>query len=163
MLRYYSLQVFQTDGVGHTPQATSSFAPTLEELDLPDAGLWRIGLRVWPVGWILFILTVDIGLFVSTEQTIQRNRVGPGEGQWTFGQTLALLVVVFPIMDLLRQIREMRDSRRRRRVLAESGQSDANDPDGQEMSEVCVHLIYASANSGFNLISQVGPTNEPTV
>ena len=117
------------------PQATNSFAPTLEELDIPNEGLWRIGLRVWPVGWILFILTVDIGLFVSTEQTIRRNRVGPGEGQWTFGQTLALLVVVFPIMDLLRQIREMRDSRRLR-VLAESGQSDANNPDGQEMSEV---------------------------
>ena len=129
------------------PQTTNSSSPTLDELNLPDAGLWRVALRVWPIGWILFILAVDIGLFVSTEQTIQRNRVGPGEGQWTFGQTLALLVVVFPAMDLLRQIRDMRESRRLR-MLAESEQDN---PDGQEMSEV--HpvdqvCIYASANSG---------------
>jgi hypothetical protein len=105
--------------------------------DLPDTGLWRVALRAFPICWILFVLTLDIGLFVSTEQTIRRNNVGPGEGQWTFGQTLALLVVIFPMMDVWRMIRGVWDRRRRPGRLEESERTgDGDNTDGREMAQV---------------------------
>src|SRR5882762_4108507 len=121
----------KTWDAGEPTQAENPRAPTLEELNIPETGSWSIYMRAFPAGWIFFILVVDIGLFVSTEKTISNNIVGPGEGQWTFGQTLALLVVIFPAMDVWRQTREMLNNRRVRKLASRSRDAgtDANEED----------------------------------
>jgi len=45
---------------------------------------------------------------IDTELTISRNaiRVGSGESQWTFGQTLAMLMMTLPFVETLRQAQE---------------------------------------------------------
>jgi hypothetical protein len=111
--------------------AANPFAPTAEELNIPETGGWAIMMRSFPAGWILFILILDIWILVSTEKTISNNKVGPGEGQWTFGQTLALLVVVFPVMDVWRQAKEMLNNRRARERGVEGL------PPARELRQVC--------------------------
>jgi hypothetical protein len=44
-------------------------------------------------------LIAIILIIVSTEQTIRANNVTPGEGQWTLGQTLALMAAVISTLE----------------------------------------------------------------
>jgi hypothetical protein len=131
--------------------AANPFAPTAEELNIPETVGWAIAMRFFPAGWILFILIVDIWIFVSMEKTIANNNVGSGEGQWTFGQTLALLVVVFPVMDVWRQAREMLNNRRAREHGVEGPHA------ARELREVCV-----APSTGSELF-QIASTGEQAV
>jgi hypothetical protein len=51
-----------------------------------------------PLLWICIIIA-------STEATIRINTVSPGENVWSFGQTFALLILVFPITDILSEVK----------------------------------------------------------
>ncbi|KAJ2916274.1 hypothetical protein MD484_g4152, partial [Candolleomyces efflorescens] len=51
------------------------------------------------VGMIALVIIIDISFIVSTELMISRGCVREGEGQWTYGQTLALMALIIPIID----------------------------------------------------------------
>jgi hypothetical protein len=79
----------------------------------------------WPPGWhatallvvpgLLFLLLINIFFVINTELTIHRGvkQQQPGESQWTFGQTLALLLLSLPIRDTALLEFYRRDSARR--------------------------------------------------
>jgi hypothetical protein len=48
---------------------------------------------------LLFLLAVNIVFIVNIETTVKLHKV-PGESQWTFGQTLAVLLLVLPLRDV---------------------------------------------------------------
>jgi hypothetical protein len=45
------------------------------------------------------VLAISLFVVVSIEKTIRANTVGPGEEQWTLGQTLALSISLIPVVD----------------------------------------------------------------
>ena len=57
------------------------------------------------VGAPLFGALLVLLFVVDTELMIRRNKglVKEGESQWTFGQTLAMLVVVLPLVEVTKQ------------------------------------------------------------
>jgi hypothetical protein len=74
------------------------------------------------IGLVLLAL-INIIFLVDIELTLSRNKQlqSPGEGDWGFGQVLALLLLVVPlrdfvksIIDIRRKIREMRQDLQRR-------------------------------------------------
>jgi hypothetical protein len=58
--------------------------------------------------YITMVLAAMIILIVDTELMIYRNAklVEAGENQWTFGQTLAMILLFFPLSELVNTIRE---------------------------------------------------------
>jgi len=63
-----------------------------------------------PDRYILPVITaflLVIGLIVSTEKTIINNNVGPGGGQWSFGQTLSLILTLPSLWTVIIDIWEM--------------------------------------------------------
>jgi len=60
-----------------------------------------VGLGAW-----IFATTIILIFIVDTELMIRRNAdiVQPGESQWSFGQTLAMLLVVLPLLDTLTEV-----------------------------------------------------------
>lgn len=53
-----------------------------------------------------FLAALNIIFIIDIELTLRRNKgiQDPGEGEWSFGQVLALLLLIIPIRDLLRSI-----------------------------------------------------------
>jgi hypothetical protein len=90
---------------------TIALLPTLSGfclygLNLMQGALWlclpypygRLTIIMFPpLLWICVIIA-------STEATIRINIVSSGENVWSFGQTFALLILVFPIKDILVEI-----------------------------------------------------------
>ncbi|KDQ13351.1 hypothetical protein BOTBODRAFT_33672 [Botryobasidium botryosum FD-172 SS1] len=74
-------------------------------LSVPD----KAPAAVW-----FMALFIDVIFVVDTEVMIRRNAglVQAGESQWTFGQTLAMLVLVAPLVDLYRKVRGWRRGER---------------------------------------------------
>jgi hypothetical protein len=68
----------------------------------PHEPQWR---GVVLVGMIFVSLILDIAFIVSTELMISRGCVREGEGQWTYGQTLALMGLILPIIDTAKMVR----------------------------------------------------------
>jgi hypothetical protein len=64
---------------------------------------------------LVFLLLVNAVFMVDTELTVHRGtkQQQPGESQWTFGQTLALLLLSLPIRDTALLESYRRDSVRR--------------------------------------------------
>lgn len=60
---------------------------------------------------ILVATVIDIIFIVNTELTIWRSRklVRNGESQWTFGQTLSMLMLVPPLMEVMTYSRKVKD------------------------------------------------------
>ncbi|KAG6824040.1 hypothetical protein H0H87_012649, partial [Tephrocybe sp. NHM501043] len=56
---------------------------------------------------------VDIWLIINTELTLKANRglVGVGENEWTFGQILALFLLIIPVRDFYVVLMQIRDRR----------------------------------------------------
>ena len=52
----------------------------------------------------LTLVAVSLIIIISIEETIASNQVAPGEAAWGLGQTLALFVACFPLLDLARWI-----------------------------------------------------------
>jgi hypothetical protein len=63
-------------------------------------------------GFIVLTFLVQVYFIVTTELTIRANRTllvdSSQEGDWTFGQTLAVALVAIPLIDVVTQIREER-------------------------------------------------------
>ncbi|KAG6827332.1 hypothetical protein H0H92_012181 [Tricholoma furcatifolium] len=74
---------------------------------------------------------IDILLVINTEVTIKKNSkrpgfLGAGEKDWTFGQTLALLLLLLPLRDLGESIMEKRAASLGKRLVksSEKGETD---------------------------------------
>jgi hypothetical protein len=64
---------------------------------------------------------INIVLIVDIEATIHRaipNQNANDESQWTFGQTLALLLLVLPMRDVFNYIKESREAEHARECTA---------------------------------------------
>ena len=62
--------------------------------------------------FVAFSLSVWVVELVTIEQTIARNGLAQKANQWTFGQTLSMIMVIGPVLPLLVTIRdELTDSR----------------------------------------------------
>jgi hypothetical protein len=67
---------------------------------------------------LVFLLFVNIVFLVDIETTIGRHRVAE-ETQWTFGQTLAVLLLILPLRDVFDFIIHVRNEKRRGRYSEE--------------------------------------------
>jgi hypothetical protein len=72
-------------------------------------------MSIWPLPVALF---VDILLIIATESIIKRNTVASDGGIWSFGQTLALLLLAFPIMQTWKEGRKLWQLREARSITA---------------------------------------------
>jgi hypothetical protein len=61
------------------------------------------------------LFAINIIFLLDIELTLRRNRTlqDPGDKAWTFGQILAMLLLVMPLRDILETIFERRETRRR--------------------------------------------------
>lgn len=50
---------------------------------------------------ILTALVMNVCLIMTLEKSIRANRVSPGEGDWSLGQTFALVVAILPLVDVI--------------------------------------------------------------
>ncbi|KAJ3564760.1 hypothetical protein NP233_g8076 [Leucocoprinus birnbaumii] len=71
------------------------------------------------------VFTIDVYFLALTESQIgfNANLLAPGDSDWTFGQILALLLLVVPLRDLLETILE-RNSKKLGKILLSLGRSD---------------------------------------
>jgi hypothetical protein len=76
---------------------------------------------------------------VDTEFMIQRSSglVKPGESQWTFGQTLALLMLVLPMVEVAKRAKEWYKAHRERKRESEKRRelNDVEKADDKDQSE----------------------------
>jgi hypothetical protein len=85
-------------------------------LDSTNSGRAILAVKVaellqatWPIlVGLIFLLGVNLVLIADIETNLCRATLNqePGEAQWTFGQTLALTLLVLPIRDVYDYIRE---------------------------------------------------------
>ncbi|KAJ7938641.1 hypothetical protein B0H13DRAFT_1941686 [Mycena leptocephala] len=78
--------------------------------------LWFKRRTIIPIVIGLLILgVINIIFIVDTEVMLHANNsvLGQGNSDWTFGQTIALLLLLVPLRDLVETIMEKHDSRRR--------------------------------------------------
>ena len=81
--------------------------------------LFHVGLLIsWNllqgrIFYLQFVLLLDVLFAVDTELMIHRSRplVQPGESQWTFGQTLAVIVTIIPLLEARKCIKWWRRSK----------------------------------------------------
>lgn len=115
------------------------------------------GQSIFPVivGLALLALTVIL-LLMDTERAITANKglLLPGDSQWTFGQTLALVLLLLPLRDIAETVWERRPKELGRRLLeaAEKGHLDVvkylvelGAPVDVLGKQVCFHLSCAVA------------------
>ncbi|KAJ6568741.1 ankyrin repeat-containing domain protein [Mycena capillaripes] len=64
---------------------------------------------------LIMLFAINLIFVLDIEMTIQQNHAlqAPGESLWTFGQILAILLLVLPLRDLLEAVLERSDKRRR--------------------------------------------------
>jgi hypothetical protein len=106
-------------------------------------------LRVEPVYIsLMFLLAVDIVFMVDIETAISHHQVSD-DSQWTFGQTLAVLLLVLPLRDVFYFIRDSiraRHIKKRRQEctdeLKAALQNDKMDP-AERMRQVKRAVKYA--------------------
>jgi hypothetical protein len=93
----------------------------------PTIGQWirsamAVARALWPIlTGLLFLLAINIVFIFDIETTIRRAipyQDANDESQWTFGQTLALLLLVLPIRDVFDYIRESRKAEYAQRCTA---------------------------------------------
>jgi hypothetical protein len=85
---------------------------------------------------------LELIIIIGTEGTISRNTVAPGEHIWTFGQTLALLVMVFLAWDLFKDLKDSYRGKqwRRARESSRSARSTASLMDAVDVCFTCPPL-----------------------
>jgi hypothetical protein len=80
----------------------------------PIARVMNFMKPVWPiVTGLLFLLSINIVFIIDIETTIKRAipyQDARDESNWTFGQTLALLLLVLPMRDVYDYIKESREA-----------------------------------------------------
>ncbi|KAH8796874.1 hypothetical protein DL96DRAFT_1643421 [Flagelloscypha sp. PMI_526] len=75
--------------------------------------------RIFPISVGLFVLSaINVIFLIDTELTVQRNRPlqEDGEDQWSFGQTLSLLLLLIPLRDVIEGLQRRREKDMQRRV-----------------------------------------------
>jgi len=74
-------------------------------------------LKAMEVWFLVMAVCLDILLIVGTEGIvyINRNSVGEGEGDWTFGQTLSMLLLVIPFLDAVSKFRAVLKEKREKK------------------------------------------------
>jgi hypothetical protein len=67
------------------------------------------------IGMVL-LLTINVIFLVNIELTLRQNRElqSPGESLWTFGQILAILLLVLPLRDLVETVLSRHEKQRRK-------------------------------------------------
>jgi hypothetical protein len=121
----------------------------------PDAVPVYIGLT--------FLLAVNIVFMVDIETTIYRHKV-LDESTWTFGQTLAILLLVLPLRDVFVFVIQVRKEKRHkecrmtctRKLKVALETPEMNEP--ERMSEVMNAVKYADIRaevSGMSIVLQV--------
>jgi hypothetical protein len=80
----------------------------------PIARVMNFMKPVWPIlTGLSFLLAIDIVFIFDIETTIKRAipyQDATDESKWTFGQTLALLLLVLPMRDIYDYIKESREA-----------------------------------------------------
>ncbi|KZT52556.1 hypothetical protein CALCODRAFT_87539 [Calocera cornea HHB12733] len=74
-------------------------------------------------GFLALTAVLEIAFWIwRAEKTIWLNQhlISPGEDDWTLGQTLSLLLLVLPLMDMVKRLREVIWGRKARRNAPES-------------------------------------------
>lgn len=78
--------------------------------------LMRFVRSLWPIlAGLLFLLAINLVFIIDIETTIRRAKThqdARDESNWTFGQTLALLLLVLPMRDVYDYIRESHETER---------------------------------------------------
>ncbi|KAK7062497.1 hypothetical protein R3P38DRAFT_2835456 [Favolaschia claudopus] len=84
-----------------TPGVTKR-ARSLAKRSLWALQMWYNPLLLPTVLGLVCLFAINIIFIVSIEVTLRQNSalIDPGESDWTFGQTLALLMLVLPLRDL---------------------------------------------------------------
>jgi hypothetical protein len=96
-------------------------------------------LSVMPVYiGLMFLLAVNVVFMVNIESTISLHRL-TDESTWTFGQTLAVLLLVLPLRDVFGFIMHVRNERRRARYTKKLTDAlEANsEPCYKDLSHFC--------------------------
>jgi hypothetical protein len=74
-----------------------------------------VAKRVIRVGlpYLCFVAFIDVFFTIDTELLVRRNQqfVQPGESQWTFGQTLAVIVAITPLWEARKCLKQMKSAR----------------------------------------------------
>jgi len=65
-----------------------------------------VAAAVCSVMYLISFAVYPLLLVIFTEKTIQINSVAFGEGQWTFGQTIAIIVVLPVLVDVASKCRD---------------------------------------------------------
>ena len=72
----------------------------LGRIEVADPRLRR-DLASSQVVWLLVHTGVNIYMIVTLEQTVARNRLSPEEREWTFGQVLAIFVLLGVVVEVI--------------------------------------------------------------
>lgn len=58
------------------------------------------------------LVIIDVIMLIDVELTLRRNKKNqvPQEGYWSFGQVLALLLLIIPLRDFVKSVMEIRDT-----------------------------------------------------
>jgi hypothetical protein len=94
----------------HRWESLSNYSKTLRPSIVPIS----VGL--------VFLLAINVVFLVDVETTIYRARKGQqqlDESEWTFGQTLALLLLSLPIRDVLEFVLETQERKHREKCTEE--------------------------------------------
>jgi hypothetical protein len=94
---------------------------------------------------LVFLLAVNIVFMFDIETTLyrahKRNLQAQGESDWTFGQTLALLLLVLPMRDMIEYIKQMWEAERARRCTKQ-----LVDAVGRGDAQAALHAARYAAN-----------------
>jgi len=69
---------------------------------------------------------INVIFLADTEVTLRENKhlVDEGDADWTFGQTLALLLILVPLQDIIEALVKRRSKRLGKKLLEASGKGD---------------------------------------
>lgn len=96
------LRAPESDPAPTVPPGITKRARRLARRSLWALQMWYNPFLVPTVAGLVLLFAINIIFIVDTEVTLRQNRflLEAGEGDWSFGQTLALLLLVLPLRDL---------------------------------------------------------------
>ncbi|KAJ7346108.1 hypothetical protein DFH08DRAFT_870547 [Mycena albidolilacea] len=96
------LRTPESDPAPTVPPGITKRARRLARRSLWALQMWYNPFLLPTVAGLVLLFVINIIFIVDTEVTLRQNRflLEAGEGDWSFGQTLALLLLVLPLRDL---------------------------------------------------------------
>lgn len=104
-----------------------------EDLDSLTGSVIGYSRRVYHIGEICANLLVNIGMVVSLELTVSRNRIAAEEQQWAFGQVVAMFLLLGVVWEVLDVVLAKLDERR---SLEEFGEMENEESEGAPPTDV---------------------------